>query len=286
MPARFAAASPALAPRVVRIAPLTAVPAWQHLPLTLRGYRVGHDRRAALYSLLGVHLDTVNVWSHLLGFLYYLAMVPYTAAALRANRATPLDHLFFFFYIACAGCQMLASAMYHLFRAVEHLDAALLALDIWGIVAMILGSCVVGMSQGFHRTPWVGAAYVAAELLLLVAGSVMGKRAMAGRSSWEAYFVVMGSAVAFGVVPCAHMYRQCEHFGGAVATERALAGMFGNYFVGWLLLVSRFPERLSPGLFDIVGHSHQWWHLFVFLAGRTWLLALLDLNAANRAGPG
>ena len=100
-----------------------------------------------------------------------------------------------------------------------------------------------------------------------------------------AYFVVMGSAVAFGVVPCAHMYRQCEHFGGAVATERALAGMFGNYFVGWLLLVSRFPERLSPGLFDIVGHSHQWWHLFVFLAGRTWLLALLDLNAANRAGP-
>ena len=242
-----------------------------------------HDPRAALFSLLGVHLDTVNVWSHLLGFLYYLAMVPYTAAVLRSNRATTLDHAFFFFYITCAGCQMLSSALYHLFRAVEHLDAALLTLDIWGVIAMILGSWVVGMSQGFHRTPWVGVAYVGAELLLLAAGRVMGNRAMAGRSTWEAYFVVMGSAVAFGAVPCIHMYRLCDHFGGAIATERALAGMFGNYIVGWLFLFTRFPERLAPGLFDILGHSHQWWHLFVFLAGRAWLLALLDLNAANGA---
>ena len=49
-------------PKVVRIAPTAAhpVPAWQQLPLTLRGYRVRHDVSASVHSLLGVHLDTVN----------------------------------------------------------------------------------------------------------------------------------------------------------------------------------------------------------------------------------
>jgi adiponectin receptor len=274
-------------PRIVRIAPTSAmrtVPAWQQLPLTLRGYRVDHDKGAAFVSLFGAHLDTFNIWSHLLGFFYFVAMVPYTMSALRTNGAPALDYAFFLFYIACACSQMLSSSLYHLFRAVEHLDGSLLTLDMWGIVAMILGSWVIGMSQGFYRTPWVGAAYVGAEGVLLAAGRVMGCRAMAGKSSWEAYFVVMGSAVAFGAVPCIHMHSLCGSMACGAATERAIAGMFGNYLIGWLFLVTRFPERVVPGLFDILGHSHQWWHLFVFFAGRAWLLAMLDLNAAARAG--
>lgn len=34
--------------------------------------------------------------------------------------------------------------------------------------------------------------------------------------------------------------------------------------------VTKFPERLLPGLVDIVGHSHQWWHLLIFLALYFW----------------
>lgn len=39
----------------------------------------------------------------------------------------------------------------------------------------------------------------------------------------------------------------------------------------WLLLsavfnISKFPERLAPGKFDIWGHSHQWFHCFTFLS--------------------
>jgi predicted membrane channel-forming protein YqfA (hemolysin III family) len=29
--------------------------------------------------------------------------------------------------------------------------------------------------------------------------------------------------------------------------------------------IFRFPERLLPGFLDIVGHSHQWWHVFIFI---------------------
>ncbi|XP_029472378.1 membrane progestin receptor epsilon [Rhinatrema bivittatum] len=42
-----------------------------------------------------------------------------------------------------------------------------------------------------------------------------------------------------------------------------------RYF--WLLVaaffnVSKLPERIQPGLFDIVGHSHQLFHVFTFLS--------------------
>uniref|UniRef100_A0A8C6WFJ1 Progestin and adipoQ receptor family member 9 n=1 Tax=Neogobius melanostomus TaxID=47308 RepID=A0A8C6WFJ1_9GOBI len=46
------------------------------------------------------------------------------------------------------------------------------------------------------------------------------------------------------------------------------------YFYGhcfWLVLsavfnISKLPERLAPGRFDIWGHSHQWFHCFTFLS--------------------
>jgi adiponectin receptor len=178
---------------------------------------------------------------------------------------------------------MLFSALYHLFRAVKELDSFYLKLDIWGILAMIGGSWLLGMSQGFHCAPLVGLAYLAAEVALLALGRALGGRAMAGRGSWEVYYVAMGAAVAFGVVPCAHVYLRCASAACSRVVMRALLGMLGSYSVGFGFFVARFPERLVPGLFDIMGHSHQWWHLFVFFAGRAWLLAILDVNAAKGA---
>lgn len=35
----------------------------------LRGYRVGHDFKAALISALKLHNETGNIWSHLVGML-------------------------------------------------------------------------------------------------------------------------------------------------------------------------------------------------------------------------
>ena len=34
--------------------------------------------------------------------------------------------------------------------------------------------------------------------------------------------------------------------------------------------ITKFPERVVPGIVDIVGHSHQWWHIFIFLALFFW----------------
>ncbi|XP_048883840.1 membrane progesterone receptor epsilon [Brienomyrus brachyistius] len=48
-------------------------------------------------------------------------------------------------------------------------------------------------------------------------------------------------------------------------------GLFFSRHCFWLLVsalfnISKFPERLSPGKFDIWGHSHQWFHCCTFLS--------------------
>ncbi len=37
-----------------------------------------------------------------------------------------------------------------------------------------------------------------------------------------------------------------------------------TYILGCLIYISRTPERWYPGRFDLVGSSHQIWHVFVF----------------------
>ncbi|CAG8019540.1 unnamed protein product, partial [Penicillium nalgiovense] len=48
-----------------------------------------------------------------------------------------------------------------------------------------------------------------------------------------------------------------------------------SLLTGVSVFVCRFPERLSPGTFDIWGHSHQLWHVFAVLGSAFHVVALL-----------
>jgi adiponectin receptor len=41
------------------------------------------------------------------------------------------------------------------------------------------------------------------------------------------------------------------------------AAMASSYLTGTVFYMTRFPERLKPGSFDLAGHSHQIFHIFV-----------------------
>jgi len=43
-----------------------------------------------------------------------------------------------------------------------------------------------------------------------------------------------------------------------------LLATFGSYMMGFAFYALQLPEKHFPGRFDLVGHSHQIWHLFVF----------------------
>lgn len=48
------------------------------------------------------------------------------------------------------------------------------------------------------------------------------------------------------------------------------AVMYGICGIAFFFYLSKLPERAFPGLVDIVGHSHQWWHVLIFLALLFW----------------
>jgi len=58
-----------------------------------------------------------------------------------------------------------------------------------------------------------------------------------------------------------------------------------SYIRGTWFFVSRIPERLKPGWFDLAGHSHQIFHVFVIMGALAHSGAtLLLLQWWNRVG--
>jgi adiponectin receptor len=59
------------------------------------------------------------------------------------------------------------------------------------------------------------------------------------------------------------------------------------YIIGAYLYAARFPERISPGTFDIWGSSHQIFHVLVVLAATTHLIGMVkafDYEHSQRNG--
>lgn len=255
-------------------------PSWMIIPSIVKGYRVRHSCCDAVRSLFSLHSDTLNVWTHALGLAWFIVEAPRMYEQLLSNGSTPLDIASFSFFLACAVFQMGSSAMYHLFRCVgPELEATFLRIDIYGILSMIAGCWVLAISQGFACFPGYAAMYLAVEVALLAGSLVLGTWAVSSPNLYPAYYVVVWMSVAFGLVPCMHHYLFiCSTTECWSRLWTAQVGMFGNYAVGFFLFLLRFPERAMPGVFDVVGQSHTLWHVFVFLAGRAWMLGMLSAN--------
>jgi adiponectin receptor len=250
------------------------------VPYVLKGYRVNHSFVDACRSLFSLHADTLNVWTHALGLLWFLLETPRALDQLHSNGSSFADLACFSVFIACAIFQMGSSASYHLFRCIgQEVEASLLRADIMGILSMILGSWVLAISQGFNCFPGYGIMYLCIEASLLAASLLLGTLAVRDAAFYPHYYLTVWSSVAFGVVPSIHHYFFiCETSECHERMWTAQVGMFGNYALGFSLFLLRFPERAFPGVFDTVAHSHFWWHVFVFLAGRAWLLGMLGAN--------
>lgn len=95
-------------------------------------------------------------------------------------------------------------------------------------------------------------------------------------------FVTMGL---FGLIPAIHavvLNWSEPRRNATLAYEMAMA-LF--YLVGTIFYVTRVPERWRPGWFDLAGHSHQIFHVFViFGALAHYGAALVFLEFRGKVG--
>lgn len=137
-------------------------------------------------------------------------------------------------------------------------------LDYAGISLMIVCSFFTPIYYAFYCHPFSRFFYLTSistlgilAIITLLAPSLSSPRFRAFRAR---LFLTMGFS---GVVPAAHSV--FLHWGDpqitvALGYEVAMGILYG---VGAGFYVKRIPEKWKPGMFDIAGHSHQIFHVFV-----------------------
>ncbi|PSK55978.1 hypothetical protein B9Z65_4856 [Elsinoe australis] len=237
---------------------------------------------SSLPSLFYLHNESCNIWSHLLGLIFFLIFgTVFLFSTLPSQYPThsPSDFYAFLCFFSGISVCLLASTLFHLFHDVGPAEAKVWnGIDYAGIVACIWGSFVAALHFGFGndhvatRRRYEGMITLLGVLCTAVS-VVPGFRTPKWRPARTGMFVAMGLSA---VVPVGHglwIY-------GVEELERRMGlswcvrqGVL--YVAGAGLYAARIPERWAPGRFDIWGASHQIFHVLVVFAAAAHLKGLL-----------
>nr|TKW29029.1 hypothetical protein SEVIR_3G368600v2 [Setaria viridis] len=189
-----------------------------------------------------------------------------TATDALVVAGEPVTRWPLFAYLAGAMVCLLTSSACHLILCHSERTAYVtLRLDYAGIAALIVTSFYPLAYYSFLCAPSLQRLYMGSITALGAAAATVSLvpafQAPELRPLRAALFSCMGAS---GVVPIAH---KLVIYGGtapgAVASAAYEALMGALYGLGVVVYAARVPERWAPGRFDLVGHSHQLFHLFV-----------------------
>lgn len=243
------------------------IPDWiKGNPFIRHGYRAGYTMNMCLQSIFMLHNETANVWTHLLGMLFFLTC----SILFFANVMQPMliHYLVLVPFSAALVLCMGLSAAYHLFSAhyCQHVCDRMMQLDYFGITCLVVGSFLPPCYFGFQCAPQLRVLYLS---MIGVLGSVglvgpfFGFWAQPHFYRWR-LFIYCSTAFS-GIFPIVHINFVIPN-GAANPYVTGLALMMMFYSVGTIVYVFKIPERFFPGRFDIWLHSHQIWHVFVLCA--------------------
>ncbi|CAL0330406.1 unnamed protein product [Lupinus luteus] len=296
----------------------------------LNYYRSEWPVKEALWSIFQWHNETLNIWTHLGGFLIFAAMAVMSSTVmvqlgfgdffsnlLRAPAALGffttaignngsdsdafsdlhLRHISdpsifhemrnsgeetiprwpWFVFLAGGMGALACSSLSHLLAChSKRFNLFFWRLDYAGISLMIVCSFFAPIYYAFFCNPYARLFYLTSisglgvlTTVTLLAPSLSSPRFRSLRAS---LFLSMGFS---GVIPVIHalaLYWGQPHIFVALGYELAMALL---YATGAGIYVARIPERWKPGAFDIAGHSHQIFHVFVVLGALAHSVATL-----------
>ncbi|KAJ1732028.1 hypothetical protein LPJ72_003637 [Coemansia sp. Benny D160-2] len=242
------------------------------------GYRrLCYSYTACIRSMRYVHNESGNVLTHLASLVIFMGLALSTyynmlPTAMSPGRASWCDYAVLYGYILSACVCFALSTMFHTFSCHSHNHhIAWLKCDFVGILVLILGSWLPGLYYGYFESRLLMLFYMGMVSALFVAGVVVSISPHLQKPQLRWLRPIVFVSIAFsGIIPVSHHI--VVH--GIAASARSiglyhLLGMGGFYVLGTLLYAFNIPERWYPGLFDIVGNSHQLFHCLVFIAALT-----------------
>jgi adiponectin receptor len=134
------------------------MPIWhQDNHLVLHGYRPeSNSIRACIESWLYLHNETVNIYTHLIPSILFLAAEGIIDRYFNMYypKATLGDRIVFgVFFLAGAICMGMSAAYHTFMNHSMHVSHLMLRMDFVGIVILIVGKFVSGIYVGFYCEP-------------------------------------------------------------------------------------------------------------------------------------
>ena len=203
---------------------------------------------------------------------------------------------------------MILSSLYHTFTChSQQWSENCLTLDLIGITMALLATYLSGIYYAFWCAPFwrdfylttVGGLFILATMAQFFPGFAdeknshyrIGKNSMmTSRNITNSYLKTCFSILKwnllfplyiglftfwaiYGIVPTVHWI----FLNDANLYNPLVSAMLPRIIVMYMIsgcafffYITKFPERVVPGIVDIIGHSHQWWHIFIFLALFFW----------------
>ncbi|XP_013790183.2 progestin and adipoQ receptor family member 3-like [Limulus polyphemus] len=261
----------------------------KHNPFIHSGYRVYLSTQECARSLLWWSNETLNIWSHIIGFVFFLGLLIYNSLVV-----IPQLHPFFedAFINTCVIISFLVttffSVIYHTFGCCsESAYAKWLHWDLAGITATLAAIVTSGVHYGFHCFPEMKVFYLSIIGLLTAGALILHFHSYFQTNTFHYLRVSLFVLWAvFGVVPTFH----CFHLYGGYDNPimQTLLPRIGVMYLlcgtGFAFYITRFPECCFPGRVDFVGSSHQVWHVLIIAAMYWWYLtgtAFVHLRSLN-----
>lgn len=248
----------------------TDVPVHQKVPFILNGYRPEPESPCSLFrTIFSLHNETGNMWTHLLGFGYFVLVFAQLCQEImlaEGREGLQRDAVWVLALVATTAFCLACSFSYHLCNcAGRSVKECMYRMDLAGIVALIGVSYFTGIALAFHCCPRVRKFYLfyAAGVVLALAAPLV----RAQLADLTRHFIICAG---LGLVPAVHFVCVSSAEDVAIVVPYILT-MFGCYGAGSWFFVQKWPERRWPGRFDLFGHSHQVWHMFVLLAAVSWV---------------
>lgn len=182
-------------------------------------------------------------------------------------------------YFAGACVCLLTSCVCHLLGCCQrHISQVVWRFDYAGIAVLIVASFYPAVYYSFLCQPFWRNFYL---ITTTVAGAAVIAVSLPNHFQATHYRTlracVFSALGLWGIVPVAHQL--CVYWDvWAIRHAFQLDLLMGVlYLMGATIYASRVPERWMPGKLDLIGHSHQLWHITVVLAALVHYKAILVL---------
>ncbi|KAI1101109.1 HlyIII-domain-containing protein [Jackrogersella minutella] len=241
---------------------------WRINPHILSGYRFTESKISCVRSMFDISNETVNIWSHALGFIIILSIAFYfypmsANFSLYTNTDVFIAAIFFFAACKCLVC----STIWHTMNCVadQTLMERFACIDYTGISLLIAASIMTTEYTAFYCEPISRWTYITVTAALGIAGTILPwhPKFNGQDMAWlrVAFFVGLG-ATGFMPVFQIILTRGPEWAFEFYTGSNLLKSVF-VYVLGACVYASKVPERWFPGAFDYCGNAHNLWHLAV-----------------------